>query len=561
MTATAYERLLDRLDRVKGNGTKATALCPVHEADGQKHNPSLSITRIEGQVLVHCHTGCHIDDVLAALGLTRRDLYDEPKGATYTYDDGRIVHRTPDKEFPQSGNKNGQPTLYRLTKVNEAVRNGETILLVEGEKDVHALESVGVTATTAPMGAANLGKCDLTPLHGAELIAIVDNDEKGEKVWAPQVLAKLDGKAKSLDFAKSKVGKDISDHIAAGYTLAEIIPWYPPEPEKTEQKKGRFTVRTFADIQRRTSTWLVDGVLPDDDLTVFIGEEGIGKGLFSADVIARVTKAGHNVLIIATEDDFERVLGPRLDVAGADPSRCITMLTDPDTMQGQPHLPHDIPEVEAVITQYNVRFVYIDPWVSSISGGLRLQNTQEARLAIDPLVSLARRTHSSILAVAHPNRGEGDLRARVGLSAVLRQAARLLLFALEPPDDDTKLVIGIEKANETGRAPATIYRKVPKKHPTLPNKVWAVEEIADAPRLTIRQWHDQYRTDRDHRTTDRWVQVLAAAKDGLVQRADIIAIYEDSGSNQGAADKAINRWLASGRLVRSEGGVYELASD
>jgi AAA domain len=282
------------------------------------------------------------------------------------------------------------------------------------------------------------------------------------------------------------------------------------QDQGANQKKGRFTVRTFTDIQPRTSTWLLDGVLPDDDLTVFIGEEGIGKGLYAADVIARVTKAGHNVLIIATEDDFERVLRPRLDVAGAVLSRCITMIADPDTLQGQPNLLHNRLEVEAVINEYKVRLVYIDPWVSSVSGGLRLQNTQDARSAIDPLLSMARASHCSVLAVAHPNRGEGDLRARVGLSAVLRQAARLLLFAIEPPDDDTKLIIGIEKANETGRAPASVYRKLPKKHPTLAKPVWAVEEITDAPRLTIRQWHDQYRTDRDHRRSDRWPSVLAA---------------------------------------------------
>jgi hypothetical protein len=133
-----------------------------------------------------------------------------------------------------------------------------------------------------------------------------------------------------------------------------------------------------------------------------------------------------------------------------------------------------------------------------------------------------------------------------------------LLFAIEPPDDDTKLIIGIEKANETGRAPASVYRKLPKNHPTLPKPVWAVEEIADAPRLTIRQWHDQYRTDRDHRRSDRWPSVLAAAKDGLIQRADIIAIYEESGSSPGAADKAINRWLATGKLLKKGNGVYEL---
>lgn len=165
-----------------------------------------------------------------------------------------------------------------------------------------------------------------------------------------------------------------------------------------------------------------------------------------------------------------------------------------------------------------------------------------------------------MLAVAHPNRGEGDLRARVGLSAVLRQVARLMLWAIEPPDDDTKLMVGIEKANDTDRAPASVYRKVPKKHPALPKPVWAVEQITDAPRLTIRQWHDQYRSDRDHRTTDRWLSVLAAAANGLIQRADIIAVYEESGSDEKAADKAISRWLKAGRLEKKGSGVYELVN-
>ena len=44
---------------------------------------------------------------------------------------------------------------------------------------------------------------------------------------------------------------------------------------------------------------------------------------------------------------------------------------------------------------------------------------------------------------------------------------------------------------------------------------------------------------------------FAAADHGLVQRADIIAICEESGSNQGAAGKAVNRWLDDGRLVKT----------
>jgi hypothetical protein len=345
----------------------------------------------------------------------------------------------------------------------------------------------------------------------------------------------------------------------SGWTDDDSTPDAPEQDSPADQPQARFVVRTFADVQPRTSTWLLPGVLPDDDLVVLVGEEGIGKGLFCIDVIARVTQAGHNVLIIATEDDHERVTRPRLDVAGADINHCLFMVLNADILQGQPHFPHDVPEVRKVIEQYGVRLVYIDPWVSSVSGGLRLQNTQDARRAIDPLLMLARAEHCSVLAVAHPNRGEGDLRARVGLSAVLRQAARLLLFAIEPPDDDSRLIVGIEKANATGRTPATVYQKVPRDHPHLTDKVWTVEEVSDAPALTIRQWHDRYRTDRDQRTTDRWPLVIAASHSGLIDRAGIVTVYEDSGSNEGAADKAIGRWVNTGKLLRRGTGVYEVA--
>jgi hypothetical protein len=134
-----------------------------------------------------------------------------------------------------------------------------------------------------------------------------------------------------------------------------------------------------------------------------------------------------------------------------------------------------------------------------------------------------------------------------------------MLWAIEPPDDDSRLIIGIEKANETERSPATVYRKVPRDHPKLPKPVWAVEEVRDAPTLTIRQWHERFRPDRDHRRSDRWVDVLAKAENGLIERAVIIAIYEESGSNEKSADKAIGRWVATGKLLRQEHGVYEIA--
>lgn len=120
---SAYDRILDLLEGVKRNGTKATARCPAHPDS----NPSLSITKIEGQALVHCHAGCDWRGVLAAIELSAPDLYDDGNGATYLNWDGRRVRRTYDtngkKRFYQDGHINGAPTtLYRLDKVNEARR-------------------------------------------------------------------------------------------------------------------------------------------------------------------------------------------------------------------------------------------------------------------------------------------------------------------------------------------------------------------------------------------------------------------------------------------------------
>jgi len=234
MMTTAYDRVTERL-RDDGRrviesrpGAVAMAQCPAH-AD---RTPSLSVRRIEAMVLLHCHAGCMKEDVLTALGLTMTDLYDDPRGSRHRYRDAdnrvvRTVRRTPSKTFSQSGDTKGTPTLYRLPQLLASVEAGATVYLVEGEKDVHAVESLGGVATTAPMGGNNFGKADNTPLHDRHVVAVVDRDEVGQR-WAVAVAAALRGRAKSLRFVQAKEGKDAADHIAAGHTLEDLEPVDPP---------------------------------------------------------------------------------------------------------------------------------------------------------------------------------------------------------------------------------------------------------------------------------------------------------------------------------------------
>ena len=65
--------LLNRLKGVRKSGTGWTAQCPSHD---DRHN-SLSIHHGDGKWLLKCHTGCTVEAITGAIGLTLADLFDE----------------------------------------------------------------------------------------------------------------------------------------------------------------------------------------------------------------------------------------------------------------------------------------------------------------------------------------------------------------------------------------------------------------------------------------------------------------------------------------------------
>jgi hypothetical protein len=237
---TAYERVESALGGIR----RGMAKCPAHD-DGKA---SLSVSNGDGRVLLHCHAGCATDAVLEALGWSAADLFDEPRGqdgggddwtpagpavATYRYTDpaGKVlfgVCRTAGKQFRQWRPDPSKPrgrawsvkgvrlVLYRLPKVIAAVDAGETVYVAEGEKDVHALEAAGVTATCNPGGAGKWRAAYSKTLAGADVVIVADNDPPGI-THARAVAAALDGIAASARIVTAQAGKDAADHLAAGH--------------------------------------------------------------------------------------------------------------------------------------------------------------------------------------------------------------------------------------------------------------------------------------------------------------------------------------------------------
>lgn len=292
----AFQAVLDALtgcgSKVRQTGDTAMAQCPAHS----DRNPSLSIRRIEGQVLLHCHAGCHAEDVLTTLDLTMRDLFDDPKGATYNYGDGRRVHRDPFKNFRQSGKTKGTAELYRLDKVKRAVADNIVVYVAEGEKDVHALESLGAVATCSPMGAGKWHLADSTPLHGGFVVIVADRDEAGI-AHARDIIDSLGNGAKvqSIDVVEAKVGKDAADHIAAGHGLADFQPI--PRERINDGTANRAAVELDAFLAEETDDhaydWLIPGLLEAGDRLILTGPEGGGKSTLLRQIAVQAASGIH----------------------------------------------------------------------------------------------------------------------------------------------------------------------------------------------------------------------------------------------------------------------------
>ena len=219
----SYERFLDALREagchVDDRGHRAAAQAPGHSPADR--SISILYNATEGRTVFESFADDK-HDVLDQLGLGMKDLFDNPSGTEYRYGDGRVVHRSPDKKFRQTGNTKGT-SLFHADKLAEA----DTVYFVEGEHDVLTLEQEGVTATCTAMGAGKAHLFDLTPLHGKTVVIVQDLDKPGS-AHAQQV-AELLAPHASVSIVSPKAGKDATDHIVAGHTVEDFTPSTTPD--------------------------------------------------------------------------------------------------------------------------------------------------------------------------------------------------------------------------------------------------------------------------------------------------------------------------------------------
>jgi putative DNA primase/helicase len=274
--------ILAQLKKVKNIGpSKWSALCPAHE----DKKPSLSIgLGDDAKVLLHCHAGCEVKDIVAAIGLTEADLFCTPPAptasptivATYDYTDvdGKLLYqviRRSDKSFLQRRpdgrggwiwNMQDTPrVLYNLPGVVAAPVE-DWLFVVEGEKDVNNLRALNIMATTNSGGAGKWHQiADDSVLHRRKIAIIPDNDVPGRE-HAQQVASALHGKAKAvkvIELPGLPEKGDVSDWLtqfAPEDTAGPGAALHELAAQAIEFVPGRVSVSS--------SEWLDPQPIPDD---------------------------------------------------------------------------------------------------------------------------------------------------------------------------------------------------------------------------------------------------------------------------------------------------------
>lgn len=182
-------------------------------------------------------------------------------------------------------------TIFRARDVDVAVAAGETILLVEGEKDALTAVALGFCGTTNSSGSKHWTAAHAAHFRDADVVICLDNDAAGARA---DVLAKsLKGIARRvrvLDFAAVVPGfeakGDITDwvdkHDGTSDHLAKIIaglPDYRPLPPAS--KFNAVQLRQIGTGIGRRHTWLVHDMIELGGSCALAGFSQSGKSFLT----------------------------------------------------------------------------------------------------------------------------------------------------------------------------------------------------------------------------------------------------------------------------------------
>jgi hypothetical protein len=239
-----------------------------------------------------------------------------------------------------------------------------------------------------------------------------------------------------------------------------------------DNSRGGTLVRAKS-IRTRRVDWLWQGWILFGGLTFLTGDAGVGKGLFEADLIARVSRRKKfpddrqasriHTIVYSKEENLATTLVPRLKAARADLDRVHFAQPARAHNGAKPaalaSLPEGIEHVRRFVARSGARLVIFDPIFQFMPGGTDTNSETAVFSALAPLIELAQELDIAVLCVRHPNK-KTDVSGiyRMMGSAAFGQIPRTIITVKQMPDNEHLRMLMCEKNNLMARPRALPFR-------------------------------------------------------------------------------------------------------
>jgi hypothetical protein len=244
----------------------------------------------------------------------------------------------------------------------------------------------------------------------------------------------------------------------------------PPPPEQGREAPA--PVGTLLSQVRGTKVrWLWQHRIPLGKLTTLDGDPCLGKSLLALDIAARVSTGrempdstpgiagGAGVVLIAPEDGLADTIHPRLQRAGADLSRIVSIGTLPianprtgNTYEVPFRLPDGLEALLEAMRHVRAKLVIIDPLTTILSSTGTSKDT-EMRMALAPVQMLIEHFGAACLMIGYPTKGSGkNPLSRPGGWLPFLPIASSGLMVLRDPTDESKRVLSHVKSTLSAQA-------------------------------------------------------------------------------------------------------------
>ena len=221
--------------------------------------------------------------------------------------------------------------------------------------------------------------------------------------------------------------------------------------------------KTLDEIEERPAKWLIEGWVPEGQITLLAADGGVGKTTLWCNIIAAlssgescvldedgVTRTPLSVAFMTTEDSVSKKLKAKLREAGANERNIIT----PDfagDKEGKLHnLKFGTDEMEAFVRYYKPALCVFDPVQGFVPPTINMGSRNAMRDCMASLITLGEETGTTFLVVCHTNKRKGAAaRDRISDSADLWDIARSVIMVGMTEESGVRYLSN-EKNNYTG---------------------------------------------------------------------------------------------------------------